>query len=107
MPNAPREVRDIVCPPMSACSRCRKAFAPSAGRRCRALGLGAAWKLRDAHIAINTVLLGLPIAVTLLLIAPINATPLSPELDRESRTASELSAAFGVWPYHGVARRGR
>jgi len=55
-----------------------------------ALGLVAAWQLHDLHIAINAVLLGLPIAVTLLFIAPINAELLGIELDAGNLKASVL-----------------
>jgi hypothetical protein len=54
------------------------------------LGLIAAWQLSDVHIAANAVLLGLPIPVTLLFIAPTNAQLLSPGLDTATTQPSEL-----------------
>ena len=58
------------------------------------LGLMAAWQLSDVHIAMNAVLLGLPIPVTLLFIAPTNRQLLSPGLDPASSQASELLARW-------------
>lgn len=45
------------------------------------LGLFAAWQLGEWHVGVNAVLLGLPIPVTLLIIAPVNRQLLDPGLD--------------------------
>src|SRR5262245_14947208 len=54
------------------------------------LGLLTAWQLHDVHIGINAVLLGLPIPITVLFIAPTNRRMLSPHLDATSPEASQL-----------------
>lgn len=59
-----------------------------------ALGLAAAWQLQDIHIAIGAVLLGLPIPVTLLFIAPTNAQLLSSAADRSTSQTLELLARW-------------
>ncbi len=59
-----------------------------------ALGLAAAWQLHDMHIAIGAVLLGLPIPVTLLFIAPTNAQLLSSAADRSTSQTLELLARW-------------
>src|SRR5262245_29783234 len=51
------------------------------------VGLAAAWQLRDVHIAINAILLGLPIPVTLLFIAPTNAQLLGSSADEDTTQA--------------------
>ena len=58
------------------------------------LGLIASWRLQDVHVAINAILLGLPIPVTLLFIAPITAQLLNPELDLSTPRTSELLARW-------------
>jgi Domain of unknown function (DUF1772) len=54
------------------------------------LGLAAAWQLHDMQIAIGAVLLGLPIPVTLLFIAPTNKQLLSSAPDRSASQTLEL-----------------
>ena len=63
------------------------------------LGLIAAWQLSDVHIAMNAVLLGLPIPVTLLFIAPTNRQLLSAGLDPATSHASELLARWNRRPW--------
>lgn len=58
------------------------------------LGLAAAWQLHDVHIAIGAVLLGLPIPVTLLFIAPTNTQLLSSAPDRSASQTLELLARW-------------
>lgn len=55
------------------------------------LGLAAAWQLRDWHVAINAVLLGLNIPVTLLFILPTNKQLMDPSRDVSSGTAELLA----------------
>ena len=45
------------------------------------LGLVAAWQLHDLHVGINAVLLGLPVPITILFIAPTNKRLFDPTLD--------------------------
>ena len=59
------------------------------------LGLVAAWQLHDLHVAINAVLLGLPVPVTLLIIAPTNGRLLDPGLDLATPQAGELLTHWG------------
>ncbi len=54
------------------------------------LGLAAAWQLHDWHIGINAMLLGLPVPVTLLFIAPTTRQLLDPELDTTGPHAASL-----------------
>jgi hypothetical protein len=58
------------------------------------LGLVAAWQLRDWHIGVNAVLLGLPIPVTLLFIAPTTRQLLEPGLDTAGPGAASLLARW-------------
>ena len=58
------------------------------------LGLAAAWQLHDAHVGINAVLLGLPVPVTLLFIAPITKQLLDPALDATGTRAASLLARW-------------
>jgi len=53
-------------------------------------GLAAAWQLRDIHIALNALLLGLAVPVTLLFIAPTNKRLLGPGLDAAGTQAARL-----------------
>lgn len=64
------------------------------------LGLVAAWRLQDWHVGINAVLLGLPIPVTFLLVAPINKGLLDPALDVAGPVGPELLVRWGR--LHGV-----
>jgi hypothetical protein len=59
------------------------------------LGLVATWQLRDMHIAIGAVLLGLPIPWTLLFIAPTNSQLLSSGADRSAAQTLELLRRWG------------
>src|SRR5215467_8550362 len=59
-----------------------------------AVGLAAAWQLHDVHIAINAVLLGLPIPITLVFIAPINAQLLSSTAEQNTSEALALLARW-------------
>jgi hypothetical protein len=58
------------------------------------LSLIAAWQLRDWHIGINAVLLGLPVPITLLFIAPTNNQLLDPTLDTAGVRAATLLAGW-------------
>ena len=58
------------------------------------IGLTAAWQLHDVHVAINAILLGLPVPVTLLIIMPVNKQLLDPALQGESPRASQLLARW-------------
>jgi hypothetical protein len=59
-----------------------------------ALGLAAAWQLHDMQIAIAALLLGLPIPVTLLFIAPTNTQLLSSAVDGNTSLAVDLLARW-------------
>jgi hypothetical protein len=59
------------------------------------LGLAAAYRLDDWHLAINAVLLGLPVPVTLLIIAPTNRRLLHPALDVAGPETTALLARWG------------
>lgn len=58
------------------------------------LGLVSAWLLRDWHIATNAVFLGLPVPITLIVIAPINRALLDPDLDASSERSAQLLARW-------------
>ena len=58
------------------------------------LGLAAAWQLHDAHVAINAVLLGLPVPITILFIAPTTKQLLDPTLDATGDHAAALLARW-------------
>jgi len=59
------------------------------------LGLAAAWRLSDLHVAISALLLGLPIPVTLWIIAPTNRRLVDPSLDAGGSEAGQLLARWG------------
>jgi hypothetical protein len=58
------------------------------------LGLVASWQLHDVHVAINAVLLALPVPVTLLFIAPTTRQRLDPSLDATCVRAPSLLARW-------------
>ena len=64
------------------------------------LGLAAAWRLHDWHVGVNTVLLAMPIPVTLILIVPINKRLLDPSLDVHGPEGPRLLQRWGR--LHGV-----
>jgi hypothetical protein len=65
-----------------------------------ALGLAAAWQLRDAWTAAGAVLLGTPVPFTLIIIFPTNKQLLSPALDPRSARAASLLRRWNR--LHGV-----
>src|SRR5262249_6893673 len=64
------------------------------------VGLAAAWQLRDLHIAINAILLGLVVPITLVLIRPINNRLLHPGLDAAGAQAAQLLVRWNR--LHGI-----
>lgn len=58
------------------------------------LGLVAAWQLHDVHVGINGVLLGLPVPITILFIAPTTRQLLDPALDATGVRAASLLARW-------------
>jgi Domain of unknown function (DUF1772) len=58
------------------------------------LGLAAAWQLHDVHVGINAILLGLPVPVTILFIAPTTRQLLDPTLDATGPRAASLLARW-------------
>src|SRR5262245_30374479 len=64
------------------------------------VGLAAAWQLRDLHIAINAILLGLVVPITLVLIRPINNRLLDPGLDAAGAQAAQLLVRWNR--LHGI-----
>src|SRR5262245_61955813 len=58
------------------------------------LGLVAAWQLGDAHVAINAIFLGIPVPLTLVVIAPVNRQLLDPGLGTTGGRAEQLLARW-------------
>jgi uncharacterized membrane protein len=58
-------------------------------------GLGSAWLLRDAWIALGAVLLGAVVPFTLIVILPTNKQLLDPALDPRSKQAEDLLTQWG------------
>ena len=58
-------------------------------------GLGAAWVLQDAWVAVGALLLGGVVPFTLIMILPTNNQLLDPSLDPQSPRATDLLTRWG------------